>query len=667
MAPCAAWLGIFAVGCAWAVSAGAAVLEAYYESEPNNTPAEANAISGAVEIYGSMPGRDQDGFIWTVSDDDARKRWTFELAGIPGALTIAEVVRVKYAENGKDVAGVERLMKMGTRDGLTHAVAPDLMFEPGDYLIGIAHAGSGSGEATAPFRPPAGQLSFGDSGKPEVGDPAIAPPPKETGAYRFSIREGSQLLVRRNPGSRETRGQAQKMRPGGEFATFETRATSWYAFTFRAGDTNRRWDIPVQVPVGRAVAAVLYDDAGKELARDRSSDRGKLVFPDLAPAAKTYFVKLEAKPPGLIHAVGSVAVGQRAEGEEAEPNDAWDLANRVDLAQPVTGRMGKTHETDFFSFLVDEKTSDQLLELRLETTEPGQPLEFCLLDGAGKRLQCRRGETPHVLPSLLLSPGRWGFNVGRGKEGVSYRVSLSAQGPVKRGMEAEPNDAFENASAVPANNRIKGHISGEDTDFYEFRVTEEPQLWRFQVIGKGLFEVAYHDASSRAVATVRPRPGQARVRLDNLFLLPGKHYLKVRGKGPLDYTVLARPLGPPDPNGEREPNNDNSSMQRLAMGQTRTGLLAEADDNDYYRFFLGNWDHIRLTIQPPVDGIVAPSLYWYNRSFGAGQPGAAGEPVTLEGLFPPGDYHVSLKARQTSDAEYQLKLERLPRFSCPSD
>jgi len=110
----------------------------FYESEPNDTPLDANRVSGEVSIYGAMAKGDQDGYLWTVSDDDARRRWTFELQGIPGKLTIAEIVRVDYADNGEDVSGVQRLMKMGTRDGLTPAVAGNLIFEPGEYLIGIA-------------------------------------------------------------------------------------------------------------------------------------------------------------------------------------------------------------------------------------------------------------------------------------------------------------------------------------------------------------------------------------------------------------------------------------------------------------------------------------------------------------------------------------------------
>jgi len=102
----------------------------FYESEPNNTPANFHPISGEITLYGTMVGQDQDGFLWTVTDNDARKRWTFTLNGEPGALTIAQVVRLKYAENGVDVSGKRTLFKMGTRNGVTPSIHEDLLFDP---------------------------------------------------------------------------------------------------------------------------------------------------------------------------------------------------------------------------------------------------------------------------------------------------------------------------------------------------------------------------------------------------------------------------------------------------------------------------------------------------------------------------------------------------------
>ena len=93
-----------------------------------------------------MVGQDQDGYLWNVTDNDARKRWTFMLNGEPGALTIGQIVRLEYAENGVDVIGKRTLFKMGTRDGVTPSIHEDLLFEPGEYVIGLAQAGAGRGE-----------------------------------------------------------------------------------------------------------------------------------------------------------------------------------------------------------------------------------------------------------------------------------------------------------------------------------------------------------------------------------------------------------------------------------------------------------------------------------------------------------------------------------------
>ena len=101
-----------------------------YEVEPNDTPAEATPVSGEVVLIGAMDGNDQDAYEWSVSDVDAQRRWTFELEGIPGRLTIVEILRIEYADNGVDVAGKKLLFKMGTRDGSKPSLREDLLFEP---------------------------------------------------------------------------------------------------------------------------------------------------------------------------------------------------------------------------------------------------------------------------------------------------------------------------------------------------------------------------------------------------------------------------------------------------------------------------------------------------------------------------------------------------------
>ena len=231
----------------------------FFESEPNNKPEEFNRISGAVTLYGTMTGRDQDGFIWTVSDEDARKRWTFELHGIPGALTITQLVKLEYAENGVDVVGKTTLMKMGTRDGLRPSIHEGLIFEPGEYVLGLAQSGSKSGEGAGAFRPPVGGLSFGEEAEGSDATTESPDSADQHGSYRFLIHEQS-MTVNKNPGPRESMESAYKIQPGSSFATYETEQSVWYRFNFNEKHVESRWDIRVQAPICLLYTSDAADD-----------------------------------------------------------------------------------------------------------------------------------------------------------------------------------------------------------------------------------------------------------------------------------------------------------------------------------------------------------------------------------------------------------------------
>jgi hypothetical protein len=647
------------------------------ETEPNNTPAEAQPIDGAVNLYGSMVGDDQDGFLWTVSDNDARKRWDFELHGIPGALTIVEIVRIEATKDGTEVAGLDRMMKMGTRDGVTPSIHRGQYFEPGEYLIGVASAG-GPSKGGGVFRPPSASLSFGETGVPEdanEGETANSSVtatetklvPQASSAWQFIISEGKPFQISRNPGARETREKAQAIIPGREFATFETEKNTWYSFTFDEKKATQRWDVEVRSPLGRKLKARLVDSEGQELLQANTDNHGRILFPDLAPDPVTWYLELVTPEPGFIQAVTITASGQRITGEEAEPNNQQVLANRVNFDQPVTGRINRADAADLFRFSLDDTTADQVLAFHVESNPPAR-MQICIYDADWITLQCRDGITPLELTDLALPAGDWGVGLERADE-TTYTLAMRPQGPLEPGKETEPNDIRSHASAVPQNLRIKGSFTGNDVDFYRFQTADVPQLWRFQVIGDNLHDVSYINGAGEELIMVRAELGQRRVRLDNVFLLPGTHTLRLIPKNADkggEYTILARAIGPPDPNGELE-SNDSANRQRLAIGQTRTGLITDKADIDNYRFFLANDDHIRLTLKPPADGHLWLDLSWYSALVGNGRPATAGEALTIEGIFPAGDYQIAINAVKPSDAEYQLSLERLPRFSCPSD
>jgi len=619
---------------------------AFYESEPNNTPAEANRIDGSVTIMGSMQGDDQDGFVWTVSDVDAQKRWTLELNGIPGALTIVEVMRLEYADNGVDVEERTTLFTIGSRDGSRPALAEDLYFEPGEYVLGVANSGAGSGS----FRPPSNSISFDD---PDGSTETLAG--EQPGGYRLAIREGKTLPLASKPPLNASREAAQEARLGSYFSSLSSGTDSWFQYAVKDNQKGQKWTLHGQVPAGRSATVFFRDAAGEELSRTVADRKGKFAFQDLGFDADSYYLEVKAEKGGMIRAVESLAVGERVEGSEIEPNDSWKLANRADLSQPLAGRMSRNRESDYFHFTLDEATVDQVLALHLEAGAD-QDLELCLLDDKGSV----------VLPDLVLTTGDWGL-MARGPDTAEYSISLTQEGPIQAGIEAEPNDSLEYAATIPSNNRIKGRFTGQDDDFYRIVVTDEPQLWRFQVIGDEIHELAYHDGAGIQNQSYRVPPGQRRVRLENVFLLPGIHHVRVSGRDGGSYTLLARPIGPPDPNGEFESNDDTSRMQPLRIGQTRTGLLEDMADRDNYRFYLAHWDRVRLSIEPPPGGEIIVDLYWDTKIFKRFNLPQPGQKIVLEGLFPPGDYRINLWAKTTSESEYKLSLERLERFACPTD
>ncbi|WP_372983271.1 hypothetical protein, partial [Marinobacter sediminum] len=624
-----------------------------YEIEPNNTPAEATEVRGATIIIGALQGNDQDGYKWVISDVDATKRWTLELAGIPGRLTVVDVLKVEYAENGIEVSGAEKLFTIGSRDGTRPGLAENLLFEPGEYILGVAHSGD-----SGTYRPPMESISFGEEGANNEVDDADLP-----GGYRLYIREGAHFAVWPNPVENDSKEKAQQVSPGAAFAAFAVSENSWFRIPVNESQSASYWDFAGQVPVGRSGTAFLRDAQGEQLALAQFDPFGKFAIRDLGLGPGDYYLEYQQSAGDAIRFFGSTPIGQVAEGREAEPNGNWNQANRI-IADAVEGRLAAPGDTDYFRLAFDETHSGMVTGVELVAAAE-QRVDLCLLDGKGQRVQCRNGIGTLELPDLVLPQGEWGLSV-HGSADTEYTLTRIIQGEIEPGLEAEPNDTVGYASSVPAKNRITGRLSGTDTDFFRIIVTDEARFWRFQAVGEGVKTLRFYDGSGIQNQQVTAAPGQQIVRMENVLLLPGQHYISVYGQNGGEYTLLALPRPRPDPNAEREPNDDVSQAQGLDIGLTRTGQLLEGD-RDSYRFHLANWDHIRLTVTPPPDGSYQVNTYWDTVSYRRSARAVVGEPIIMEGLFQPGDFRVELLPKESSEAEYSIRLERLPRFSCPAD
>ena len=631
-----------------------------YETEPNNTPAEANKLTGPITIMGAMAGGDQDGFIWTVSDVDAHHSWSFELSGIADALTQVEFIRLIYTDDGKEVAKKETLLKFGSRDGSRPVQINDLIFEPGEYLIAIARAGGG------PKKP--GFLATTDLNLTAVSKtsedlPADSGPdekqisPQEQ--YRLNIKQGRKLNAKVL--AKNSAEKPYKLRTGQYYNIYADQPGIWTSLQISDKDTGHRWEISGRTAIGRKFNVFLKDGSGKKLAQATTDRSGKFSMPDLGLEKGDYPIELTGSDGNVIRTLSIRATGQRVAGDEAEPNDRWELANRVDLSKAVHGRAGKDNDYDYFRFSLSGENANDTRTIKLDGME-GMSYELCLMDSNKEIMQCRTAKTRIALVDLSLNSGDYGLYIARSKKDAEYTLSMEQGAPHKAIQESEPNDKFAYSGAMNARRIAKGRFAGKDTDYYRFTVSGDPQLWRIQAVGDGISRITLVDAKGSGKYQLDVPSGTRRARLSNVFLLPGTHYVAVKGNEG-SYILRVLPLGPPNPDAELEPNNDPGHAQILSFGQTRIGLLEHKSADDYYRFQLTGNENIRLSIEPPADGRVVLRMSGKNIPY-IRKVEDIGKPAVIEGLFPAGDYSIQLEAPTPSDAEYRLKLERLPRFSC---
>ena len=217
------------------------------------------------------------------------------------------------------------------------------------------------------------------------------------------------------------------------------------------------------------------------------------------------------------------------------------------------------------------------------------------------------------LADLALAPGAYFLVIsGDADPAEHYTLTRAVTGVRETGREDEPNDIFQAASPLDAQNRASGRFAGADGDVYRLVVTGKPQLWRIQIVGDGLGQVRILNAVGEAEQSA-DAVSQRRLRITNVFLLPGTHYIEVRGENS-DYRVMAIPLGPPPEGVEQEPNDAVGQANPLSFDAVRTGLLNEATDSDTYRFTLATQEHIRLTVAPPDDGSLQVRVSWKTSS-----------------------------------------------------
>lgn len=608
----------------------AAVTDLLYDTEPNDTPHEAVAMTlpagkDAVRIIGELESQDQDAYRIIVDEDLAGRRFDLQLNGRGGALTQLDIFDFTGLADGRGRVPAEltarptNLMRLKTTDGVIPARADGLLLAPGVYVLGVSHSG-GEGAYTVDIS------QHDDSSVAVIGDDNSPDSPQAA-----STRRGTAVW---------------------------TQGETWFAFEIEDEQSEQSWDLEFQSPLGRPATLKLLDAQDTEILTMETRGGLPVRRPGLSLDAGAYRLRTGQQAAGVQMVRIEAGAALPSEGREVEPNDR--NPNAFNLGQSLAGRFDNG-DTDWLAFDVSEDDVGRIYDLEL-SVDPRAEVQICLVRESIDMNHCVRGaDGMTALRTLGLVEGRYRLRMhDRKKVGTDWQLDWVEHGRAKPGEEIEPNDDHRHAAALHERGFGRGHFNGYETDHWRFSVSGEAQLWRAQLQGDDLHGLTLKNSAGRTIVAERAGRNQ-RVRLDNIFLVPGDYVLAAAGTDS-DYILRLNPLGPPPEGMEMEPNDEVASAGQLHLGVEHFGTLAEDGDTDRYRFTLAGHERIRLIVQPPVDGSIRGIL-------GAGDEANTisdirnqnrpGEALQWDVFLPPADYSLNLTPGKVSDAEYTVTMERL--------
>lgn len=597
--------------------------------EPNDGPGNATALlAGEGCAVATIGAGEQDVYRWDLDEAGASGRWTFGITGIPGQAAMLEVYHVEIDEAGT-ITVAEKLLTRTGRAG--EAVSHDeLLWPAGTYYLAVAASGPGdyvltvTEEAPLPTVVPAGE------------------PRQVAGAFGARADAGTGPMT--------------------------------LAWTVDAAASEAIWMLRLQGAVGAAHAVSIAGPDGTVLATLGVAANGMAEMPDIAVAPGTYTITTTANADATTpHLVEMMETGQLVGNAEAEPNDmpaGTTPVPLVDGAAAITGRLATTggDQQDHDRFLLEVGPGDagRLLDIRV-LWQAGPSRTLCLFDATDAELRCAEGERGLAMNDLVLQEGAYRLDLrGAPEPDATYVLRVEVTAEAVGAFEAEPNDKQDGGSPMALEGEeftSAGRLAANDVDIFQMTVSGEPQVWRIEVTGPGVSGSHLMNAAGMRMMSASVGGGEARI--EDAYLVPGDHWIEVTGASG-DYAIRAIPLGPPDRQHEREPNDLPDRSQPIRLDEERTGRLPVIDDMDIYRFSLPGTTYVEITITPPADGNVTVDIDRDASPVVRLAPGL-GEPATYRGRLLPGNYFVAIAPGAVSEEPYAIRLAVLDPFDVPAD
>ncbi|HPQ87253.1 MAG TPA: hypothetical protein PK055_06325, partial [Gammaproteobacteria bacterium] len=263
----------------------------FYEQEPNNSPIDGNHFKSEQTILGNMQGKDQDMFIWNVSDGDADFQWNIEFEGLPGKLTRLDLMHVTLTEDEKGVTQADTIFSMASPDGSVPLQASKLVVTPGKYYLGLSYAGGQSKPSVSPLF---GDMGFADM-ESEIHQENIridSIDVKEQDFYKIRITKGYKINLARIKEDKNSKESPYSLRADSMVGVYFYSKSLWLDFKINEKQTNQVWKVHGQSELGKPLTLKLYDSANNLLATQPSDKRGAFYISDLKLSVGSYLLEL---------------------------------------------------------------------------------------------------------------------------------------------------------------------------------------------------------------------------------------------------------------------------------------------------------------------------------------------------------------------------------------
>ncbi|WP_176475807.1 vWA domain-containing protein [Halomonas salipaludis] len=610
-----------------------------FSQEPNDTPEQAQSVSGEARLVGEVSGDDRDLFWWGLDDNHTDRVWQAELQGdTEGAIEArfswpaeeeasapSGVAQFGEAEPEEAAAEETRLLSLEASASQPRQRLQQLIVPPGEHLISLLPQAAG-------------------------------------GEYQLTLTEAGRLRVRGQVGPDE----ADDLEVTPDRQWFFHLDVPEHEIPLRPEEDAEAllWRLDLLGELGVSLEAWIENDAGERIAEVHADSPvqhhwGRL---DLTGDVRLHLRNPEGS------AIGRVGLALVEDGQRPEPAaDEQDVVE-VEAASEEEARwfgLGETvslelvpRERQYLAFSLDESAVGQRLDVVGDTD---RDIEVCLSQRDDRDPVCRDGPAEALFDQMQLAAGDYLLQLRlsrRADDPIPTQVRLiETDLPDREGWVATPNDDRDWAAVLRADEVRQGRFAGTDTAWFELLVSDETQVWAFQAEGDPIERLAlYHDGDRRPfLDSEQSRRGDPlpQRRLSPVRLLPGRYQVRLEGDS-TDYRLEALPLGEPQPGREMEPNDEPEDANPLWLGESVEGHFHSEDDEDHFHFHLPGDNRLVLDFEPPADGTLEARLFWQGDELLRTLD--LEEATRISRMLPPGDYILRLVGNGPSQHPYRIRL-----------